>query len=263
MRYAKGSIKLTEVHDYPLLRQVLRCSFATHSQLYEFMRLGFHEWHRHTFNWRIRRMVQHGIVERRTQPPIAGEQFVYSIGVSGAMLLQGAGEYCLFAPSRRGRGDDDLSVRHSLELNEIHLTLLRSGLPVRWNPATEIRSQNELTTFGYAKDYDSVVEVTLDGEELKFGLEYERTPKAEKDYRLIAGRIAEEVHLNHLLYLVPNHDLLSYVLRFFEQPKPHIYFGIVRDWHTQLLDMPVVDVFRQNRLSLIEALRRNYSVRVA
>ncbi len=258
MRYAKGSIKLSESHDYPLLRQILRCSFATHSQLCEFMRLGGHEWHRHTFTWRIRRLVQQGLVSRRTQPAIAGEQFVYSIGASGALVLQGIGEYCLLAPGNRRKCDDDLSVRHSLELNEIHLTLLRSGVQLRWIPATDIRSQNELTTFGYAKDYDAVVEVRLsEARVVKFGLEYERTPKAEKDYRLIASRIEHETHLEHLLYLIPNHDLLSYVVRFFHRPGPRIYFGISRDWQTQLLDMPVVDASRQNRLSFREALLTN------
>lgn len=262
MRYTKGSIKLSESHDYPLLRQILRCGFATHGQIYEFMRLGCYERDRHCFNWRLRRLVQQGLAARWMQPAIAGTQFLYSIATSGALLLQGAGEYCLFALGRRGKSDDELSVRHALELNEIHLTLLRSKLPARWIPAAEIRSQNELTTFGFAKDYDAVIEVRFDEGVLKFALEYERTPKAAKDYRLIARRIGNEVHLDQILYLTPNHDLLNYVSRFFEQPLPRIYFGIVRDWHSRLLDMPVVDASSQKRLPLGDALRGNSAARM-
>ena len=263
VRYAKGSVNLSESRDYGLLRCVLRCGFVTNNQLYEFMQLGHHEKQRHTFNWRIRRLSGHGLIVRRTPSAVANGQLVYSIGAAGALLLQGAGEYCLFAASRRGRSDDEVSVLHSLELNEIHLTLLRSGLPVRWIPATEIRSQNELTSFGYAKDYDAVIEIRVGDAELKFALEYERTPKAEKDYRKIASLVGGEAHLKDLLYLMPNHDLLHYVSRFFEQPMPHIYFGIVREWHAQLLDMPVLDVSRQNKPSLREALLRNLSTLVA
>jgi len=39
----------------------------------------------------------------------------------------------------------------------------------------EIRSQNELTAFGFAKDYDAIVTVRTDIGERRFALEYERT----------------------------------------------------------------------------------------
>ena len=49
MRYWKGSIHLSPAQDYPLLRQVLRSEHITHSQLFEFMRLGHHERRRQSF----------------------------------------------------------------------------------------------------------------------------------------------------------------------------------------------------------------------
>jgi hypothetical protein len=254
MRYAKGSVNLDESKDYGLLRCILHCGFVSNNQLYEFMKLRHNDEQRHVYNWRLRRLASHGFIVRQALPALGNGQFVYSIGANGALLLQGAGEYCLVTPDRRSTGDVGMNVLHSLELNEIHLTLLRSRLPVRWIPATEVRSQNELTSFGYAKDYDAVIEIRVGDAELKFALEYERTPKAEKDYRRIANRIGEEIHLKHLLYLMPNHDLLHYVLRFFEQPTLRIYFGIVREWHAKDLDMPVLDVTRQHRPSLREAL---------
>ena len=43
MRYWKGSIALSSTQDYPLLRRVLRSTFVTHRQLYDFMRLEYRD----------------------------------------------------------------------------------------------------------------------------------------------------------------------------------------------------------------------------
>ncbi len=40
-----------------------------------------------------------------------------------------------------------------------------------------IRAKNELTSSGYAKDYDAIVTVRLNERLVSFALEYERTPK--------------------------------------------------------------------------------------
>jgi hypothetical protein len=136
-------------------------------------------------------------------------------------------------------------------------------LPFRWIPATEIRSQNELTTFGYAKDYDAIVEIRCADGSVKFGLEYERSAKAERHYRLIAYRMTQERHLGHVLYLVPNRDLADYVARFFTQRVPRVYFGLVQDWHAQVLEMPVVAALADRRIRLREGLVRNVSVQLA
>ena len=262
MRYAKGSIQLSQAHDYPLLRQVLRSGFVTHDQLYCLMQLSHHEFNRHSFTWRLRRLVKHSFVVRQSMPRVAGGQFVYCIGDNGATLLQGAGEYCLIGPRREDKAEDGATVFHALEVNEIHLTLLRSGLSFRWIPATEIRSQNELTTFGYAKDYDAVVEITCANGSVKFGLEHERSAKAERHYRLIARRMTQERHLGHVLYLLPNRDLADYVARFFTQRVPRVYFGLAQDWHAQVLEMPVLAAAGNKRISLREGLGRSVSFHV-
>jgi hypothetical protein len=238
MRYRKGSIELNQSRDFPLLRQILRSEFATHTQLFEFMRLNHCERSRKSFDWRLRRLVRHGFVLQREMPACGGQP-VYSVGRSGALLLQGLGEYCLLGCERGNRNSVEPSVLHAIELNEIHLSVLRSGLLVRWIPAIEIRSQNELTGFGYAKDYDAIVTVSAETGDKRFALEYERSPKAAKCYRAIAASIAHEAHLDRILYLAPNYDLLRFVSTFFMNTKRPVYFGLARDWHDRLLDMPV------------------------
>jgi hypothetical protein len=131
------------------------------------------------------------------------------------------------------------SVLHSIGLNEIHLSVLRAGLLVRWIGSMEVRSQNELTGFGFAKDYDAVVTVRTEAGEQRFALEYERSPKTIRYYKDIAASLGREAHVNQVLYLVCNYDLLQFVSGFFSNTKCRVFFGLVKDWHSQLLDMPV------------------------
>lgn len=253
MRYRKGSIELNQSRDLPLLRQILRSEFATHPQLFEFMRLNHCEQSRKSFDWRLRRLMRHGFVLER-EVPACGMQLVYSVGRSGALLLQGLGEHCLLGRERGNQDRVEPSALHAIELNEIHLTVLRSGLLARWIPAMEIRSQNELTRFGYAKDYDAIVTVRTDTGDRQFALEYERTPKAAKFYRAIAASFALEQHVNRILYLAPNYDLLRFVSTFFINTKHPVYFGLARDWHEQLLEMPVSQWTPSNGLRLRDVL---------
>ncbi len=253
MRYRKDSIELSNSRDLPLLRQIVRSEFVTHTQLFEFMRLNHYERTRKSFDWRLRRLVRHGFVLQSTMPTCRAHQ-VYSVARSGALLLQGLGDYYLLGRESGNRNSVEPSVLHAVELNEIHLTALRSGVLARWIPAIEIRSQNELTGFGYAKDYDAIVTVRSDKGEARFALEYERSPKAAKFYRAIAAGIAMEQDVDYILYLAPNYDLLRFVSSFFVNAKRPVYFGLVRDWHEQVLDMGVSHCAMTNGLRLRDVL---------
>lgn len=238
MRYPKDSIQLNESRDIPLLRQMLRSEFATHSQLFEFMRLNRYERSRKSFDWRVRRLVDRELLKRQTTPGCTGE-FVYSVAGRAAMLLQGMGEYCLVGHDRFNGKEAERSVLHAIELNEIQLSALRAGLLVRWIGATEVRSQNELTGFGFAKDYDAVVTVRTERGERCFALEYERSPKPIRYYTDVVAALGREAHIDHVFYLVSNYDLLQFISGFFRNNKCRVSFGLVKDWHEQLLDMGV------------------------
>ncbi len=238
MRYPKGSIQLNQSRDLPLLRQILRSEFVTHSQLFDFMRLNHCEYTRKSFDWRLRRLVDRELVRRQTMPGCTGE-FVYSVGTGAAILLQGSGEYCLIGRGRFGGKEAERSVLHAIGLNEIQLSALRAGLLVRWVGSMEVRSQNELTGFGFAKDYDAIVTVRSEAGEQRFALEYERTPKPMRYYRDLSAALSRETHVNQVLYLVSNYDLLQFISGFFRSSRCRVFFGLVNDWHGQLLNMPV------------------------
>ena len=238
MRYWKGSIALSPTQDYPLLRQVLRSTFVTHRQLYDLLKLDFHVHSRNAFNNRVLRLVNHEYLVR-DEIPYRTEGYVYSISDKGAAELICLGEYFIGPASRPRDGQIPNTVFHAIELNEIHLALKRSRQLVHWMPETEIRSRNELTECGYRKDYDAVVTVRNDGVERTFALEYERTPKARKDYLDISANIAAERAVDRFLYLVPNYDLISFLVGCFTTLRRPIYFGLARDFLDKLFDMPL------------------------
>src|SRR5260370_1291695 len=108
--------------------------------------------------------------------------WVYAISEAGAAHLAGKGDGAAFVAAKAFKQLDDPVVLHSLDLNDVHLTLIRSGELIRWKSELEILCLNELTGSGYAKDYDAVITIHSDGAESTFALEYERHPKAANRY---------------------------------------------------------------------------------
>lgn len=237
MRYWKGSIALSSTRDHPLLRQVLHAGFITHSQLFEFQRLDYCVSSRNAFNNRVHRLVKHGLLIRHAVP-FVNREAVYSISDTGASELLTKGEYY----ARNGHlksGNGRSQLKHSLDLNEIHLALKRTGTLVYWTPETEIRSRNDLTADGYWKYYDAVAVVHLAGQDCKFALEYERTPKAARHYAAVRQRIEMETSITQFLYLVPNYDLLWFVADKLFNCRRAVYFGLLGDFLQQTLALPV------------------------
>jgi hypothetical protein len=134
---------------------------------------------------------------------------------------------------------DQAAFMHAVELNEIQLALERARLLVSWVPEVEIKSQNGLTRFGYAKDYDAVVTVRLGDAEARFALEYERTPKSYRQYLRIAKALDSDAHIDRVLYLVPNHHMVSLVSQCLAATKPPVCIGLRDGFLTELFDTRV------------------------
>lgn len=240
MRFEKDSIQLNELHDMPLLRQVLHCEFVSRSQLFKLLNLSHHEQDQDSFNWRVRRLLKHEYLLKHKSPMGRGE-VVYSAAKNAVMLAQATGEHCLDGDRVSVQTRFQSRILHSLGINDIHLGFLRTDLFVRWIYATEIRSQNELTDFGYAKDYDAVVTIRSAGTDHRVALEYERSPKTAAYYTALAETLGRESRVTHVLYLMSNSDLLRYVSRFFSKSRASVRFGLVNDWLANLFEMRVFD----------------------
>jgi hypothetical protein len=237
MRYWKGSIVLSPTRDQPLLREVARSAFITHNQLFESLKLDYCASSRKAFNNRVLRLVTHGLLLRR-EGLVGSREVVYSVSSSGASALGGSEDRLVDLSGKAG--SSGLRVqRHCLDLNEIHLALKRTGSLVYWMPETEIRSRTDLTPYGYWKYYDAVVVVRLAGQDCKFALEYERSPKAARQYVTIRERIEQETAIRHFLYLVPNHDFMWFIAEKLSQCKRTVCIGLFQDFLEQNLALPV------------------------
>jgi len=201
MGYVKGSIDLSSTQDGLLLEQVLRSRHATHDQLWQFFQLKARENRRRIFNWRMLRLVQHGLITR-LNVKCAKRGWVYAISEAGAAHLAGNGDGAALVASKAFKQLDDPVILHSLDLNDVHLTLIRCGELVRWKSELEILCLNELTGFGYAKDYDAVITIHSDGEDSTFALEYERQPKAANRYWQVRRAMEKERQVRCFLYVL-------------------------------------------------------------
>jgi hypothetical protein len=66
--------------------------------------------------------------------------------------------------------------------------------------------------------------------------------------------MSQEVHVNRLLYLVANYDILRFVSGFFTKAVYPVFFGLLTDWHSHLLEMPVLDGLGKRAFPFQQAL---------
>src|SRR5580658_9142471 len=236
MRYEKGSISINPARDIPLLQQVLRSGFITGVQLFEFLRLEDLERSERAFYHRLQRLVNHGLIERQ-KVVIHDRGTVFTVTSKGTSLLTDLGEP--FA-GRSGVESAKDGFLHWLDINELHLALLRAGLLAQWIPASEICSQNDLTNFRYAKDYDAVVSVRWEGSEFQFALEYERTAKTPARYLSICDALESDMHVNVVLYAASNYHLMCFLRDNLRLRSKTVCIGLMNELRDQSLGARVM-----------------------
>jgi len=249
MGFQKGAILLNSLKDIPLLLQVLHSQFITHDQLFEFMQRRHIEITRAPFNWRVRRLVSSGLMERHTVRA-ATPSPIYSITNDGALMLA---DHSPVLDGRRHRdAATHVNLVHSLELNELQLSLDRQGILEDWESETTIRAKNELTAFGYAKDYDAIVAVRMNGSMISFALEYERTAKKSRDYMRIRNLLEQETRVSRFLYIAPEPKLASFLLDCFQKTAAAIFVGLASEFTRSFQEMTVIEA-RSGLIAPIES----------
>ncbi len=251
MRYRKGGIDLKSSQDTFLLQTVLRSRHVSHEQLWEFVQHKAREHRRRVFNWRLKRLVDHELVVRRTA---AKRSWVYSISNAGAEHLVDLGDSAALLVTGGFVDLDETTIEHSLGLNDVHLALLRAGGLATWRSELEIRSLNEFTGYGFPKDYDAVVQVERGGRSYQFALEYERTAKTPERYARVRQAVERESELDCVIYLVPAYPLLTYVASFFEGCRRSVYFALCDEFQRDTIETLVMDSRRVRSAPLCSAL---------
>jgi hypothetical protein len=254
MRYAKGSLNLDNFRDDAILHFVGDSRYVTHSQLFEFAQLEYFEHNRPVFNWRIRRMVEGGLVRKQALPSLGGDA-LYSITRAGIQALERLGTYYLGANVERSGDAQAFQVPHALEVNDIRLILLRTRILKHWIPESLIRALNLSPAHAYAKVYDGIATIDMAGQLVSVAVEYERTLKAAAQYEKVRQAIESEKRITAFLYLVPTLELLSSLLRPFWRTKQCVLFGMMSDFKKERLGARVYQA-NYTSIPLIQALTR-------
>ncbi len=240
MRYWKDSIQISEQEDLPILRTVYRAAHVTPPQLREFLYpLALTGNYTNTFNWRIRRLVRHRFLER---VHAVGLGPVLSLGENGEVYLQGK-EPTIVERGSRSRGVKSRNqLWHDTELFGIHLALRRARIVQTWEYETEIRAQNDFTTFGYRKDYDAIATFALSGKTARVALEYERTAKSSPEYRRICAELNRETRVTVFLYLTPSVQMQNFLLHALRDASHATFVTVAPKFCTDPCEAELVDV---------------------
>jgi len=108
--------------DLPLLLAIRNATFISHRQLWNHLSARGIETCRRSFNWRIRRLTDAGIVQKLLPLfPYPGP--VYTITRAGLACLEACGEGLVSLTTESKTMADPNQIQHYLELAEIHAAL--------------------------------------------------------------------------------------------------------------------------------------------
>ena len=239
MRFAKGTYSISPERDIPILLAVRNSKFITHTQIFDLMFLSGREYSRDSFNWRMKRL-RRGQFITACQGNFGRGEAVYRIMQCGLLQLEDHGHFAAVLNSTTEHLPHPTQIHHALELNAIHLALIRGNLLAGWQSDVETASLNTVSRAPVEKDYDAIVDVWNERKIARFGLEYERTLKSTRQYEQIRNRLERDRSLGCVLYLTAGPDIavhLSYELSGI--PK-RLAFTTAPEFRTTLLDTPVL-----------------------
>lgn len=239
VRYRKNSLAIQPERDVRLLRQVRNSKFVSHIQLFQMMEFGSTEYSRDSFGWRIRRLLRAGLLST-CEYAVGSESIVYRITQPGIALLEHHGHFTTVLHSRTEHLPHPAQIFHSLELNEIQLSLAKENVLANWQSEIEVASFNTISSSPYQKDYDAIVDVWLSHEKARFALEYERSLKSCRQYDRIRASLEAEQQIARVLYLTSGVEVLAHVFREFHTIPKRLAFANARDFEKNLLDTRVV-----------------------
>lgn len=255
MRYLKGSLDL-KFQDRELLHLVADARYIKHSQLFQLSLLKTAEFRRPIFNWRVRRLVNGGLLRKMVIPQFGKTNALYSVTRGGVDALEWMGiTYLGGGYVEQDKPPSEMQLCHVLELNDIRLALECSGMLHCWTPESFIRVLNLSPTLRYAKTYDAVVNVSLgEGIACDFAIEYERTLKSERRYESVVEAIASEKRLDIILYLTSSYEVASTLRSNLQRVQARIFLARVDSFKRDLLDTQVDVIGSYHRIPFRAAL---------
>lgn len=239
MRYAKGTIAVSLNRDIPLLAQVRNSKFITHQQLFALMQAGRYECSRHSFNWRMKRLVESNHVSI-CEGNFGAGVVVYRITRDGLLQLETHGQFASVLNSATQHLPHPSQVQHALELNAIRLALVRADLLAGWQSDVETASSNTISQGPLKKDYDAIVDVWNGVQIARFALEYERTLKSARQYEKVRSALENENQVGCVLYLTSGFEVVLHLAHELSGIPKRLAFATAPAFRQRLLDTPVI-----------------------
>ena len=124
---------------------------------------------------------------------------------------------------------DGAGVAHALV--STRFTWICCGAALWFRGRTKWRSDaaTNWTAGKYAKDYDAIVTLSLGGRQLRFALEYERTPKTQAEYDRIVAILERERNLDRVLYLAGTRHIQSLLKQRLWRIRQRVLIGLASD----------------------------------
>ena len=128
------------------------------------------------------------------------------------------------------------------------------GILQLWKSDLEVSSDNIATGDQYAKDYDAVATLMIDGELVQYGVEYERSTKAYARYQELRMIFADERRLSGILYFVSGIERFFTVVGALEGAHPGLLFCCADGFEQSKMEALSVKISSQPSRTLGQAL---------
>jgi hypothetical protein len=221
--------------DRELLETVATAKWITHSQLSEMASISRIEDNRKVFEWRVRRLCQCGLLKKQ-QPAFLDRRILYSITRDGIYALEVLGVHPVAFMYDRGGEDIKHQIPHSLEVNRVRSALMRSCALIRWVPESTLRVLYRAGQRNYAKIYDAIATIILDGEIYEIGIEYERWLKTVARYQEAASKIEDEGRADAVVYLCSCNNTFTAISDAFFRSQKTVLVAMMDDFVANPLD---------------------------
>lgn len=239
MRYAAGTLTVSDTRDIPVLLHIRNAKFISHDQLWKLMHLQNYEHSRASFNWRMRRLIKANYVSI-CDSTFGRGMVVYQISRNGLCQLENAGQFAVVLNSRTQHLPHPSQAYHALELISIRIALANALLLAGWRSDIETASANTVAQNGITKDYDALVDVWNGSQLARFGLEYERTLKSAKRYKEIRLALERDRGTTCVLYLTSGFDVAWHLAHELSGVSKRLAFATAPTFRQRLLMTEVI-----------------------
>jgi len=239
MRYRKGYITLSDDRDVPLLLIIRNARAITYDQICSLALIEGRESSRRSLHWRLTRLERSELIQRMTFDRFFSQP-IFAITPLGLQFLESRGHCLLSLPATIREVVRKSQILHSVELAGIRAALATSGILKSWKWELEIVSTNLVYEAGKTKDYDAIVEVSVNGAPKSFAIEFERTLKGAGRYEDLRKVFGTDEAVDRVLYLTPNREILYVLAVEMRDVKKQIGFALSQTFQTGLLDASIL-----------------------